>query len=257
MTWTGLQPPPPRGISPHLGWPPTQAWLWLLASRTTPADYPPDPAHADRLLAGTIALSADWRGLIVRDGAAFVALRPDRGTDDPFLSHAQLFTHTTYLDALLLGMIQRASVEQMVTDSATAFDAPDMPCHLEQLQARTARFRTIYWLRDASNHGPANDILDAYQAQHGLPERFDAVVTEIADLARILQDRQAQRTGAALGILTIVGLPFGIALETLQALGTSSPTSLTIGLITAATVTGALLTTRVGRLLVHQIRQLK
>lgn len=207
MTQTGPHLSSPRGLSRRLGWTPAQAWLWLLASRTSPADYPPDPEHADRLLTGIVPLSADWRALIARDGAAF--------------------------------------------------DSPDMPRHLEQLETRAARFRTIYWLRDASSHGLGNDILDAYQAQHALPQRFEAVLTEIADLSRILQERQVQRTGAALGILTIVGLPFGIALEALQALAANSITDLALALTAATTTTGVLLTTRIGRLLVRQLRQLK
>ena len=58
-------------------------------------------------------------------------------------------------------------------------------------------------------------------------------------------------------VVTIVGLPFGAALETLQALGASSVRDLAIALGIALTVTGTLLTTRLGRLLVRQIRELK
>jgi len=173
------------------------------------------------------------------------------------VNRAHLYAHTTYLDALLLGMVQRTSVERMILESAAAFDAANMQRHLERLEQRAARFRTIYWLRDASTHGHANNILDAYHAQHELPERFAAVQSEVADLARTLQARDSERIGAALGVLTIVGLPFGAALETLQALGASSVRDLAIALGIALTVTGTLLTTRLGRLLVRQIRELK
>jgi hypothetical protein len=247
----------PPGIDERLGWSPERAWLWQLASRSNALDHPPDPEYPERPFGGTVVLSADWRALVTRDGAAFVALRPDQGADDPFLNFAHLYTHTTYLDALLLGMIQRASVERMVVESAAAFDAKDMQRHLERIEQRAARFRTIYWLRDASSHGHANSILDAYHAQHELPERFDAVLSEIADLARIVQGRDAERIGAALGVLTVVGLPFGAALETLQALGASSLSDLVIGLIAAFTTTCVLLTTRIGRLLIRQIRSLR
>lgn len=92
--------------------------------------------------------------------------------DDPFLGYAQLYAHTTYLDALLLGMIHRESVEQLIDASAIAFDAPDLSRHLQRLERRVSRFRSIYWLRDASRHGAANDLLNAYQAQHSLPRAF-------------------------------------------------------------------------------------
>jgi len=247
----------PPGIDPRLNWSPAQSWLWQLASRSTTSDYPPDPDYPDQPHTGTVVLSADWRGLITRDGAAFVALRPDLGPDDPFLHYAQLYAHTTYLDALLLGMVQKTSVDRMVLESAAAFDTPDMPRHLEQLEQRAARFRTIYWLRDASTHGHANTILNAYHAQHELPERFTAVLSEIADLGRIVQNRDAERIGAALGVLTIVGLPLGTALEILQALGANTVTDLAIALTIAVATISALLTTRTGRLLARQIRRLK
>lgn len=248
---------PPFRLNPRLRWSPHQAWLWHLASRTNIQDFPPDPEHAAELLTGTVVLSADWRGLIARDGAAFVALRRDRGANDPFLGFAQLYTHTAYLDALLLGMFQRTSVEQLITQSAIALDAPDLAGHLEQLERRVTRFRSIYWLRDASgHHGPANDILNAYHAHHALPERFNAVLDEIADLSRTVQTYESRRIGATLGVLTIVGLPFGAALETLQALDANTLFDLLIGLSVAFLVVLGLLATRVGRLLIHQLRSL-
>jgi hypothetical protein len=100
-------------------------------------------------------------------------------------------------------MIQRSHIETMVDEAARAFEAGDMPRHLGNLEKQAARFRTIYWLRDASEHGPANDILTAYQAQHHLPDRFDTVVGEIADLNRIVQTREGQRISAALGVITV------------------------------------------------------
>jgi hypothetical protein len=208
-------------------------------------------------MSGTVVLSADWRGLITRDGAAFVGLRRDLGEHDPFLGYAQLYAHTAYLDALLLGMIQRSHIEGMIDTSARAFEAQDMPRHLSRLEDRAARFRSIYWLRDASAHGPANDILTAYQAQHRLPDRFDAVLGEIADLNRIVQTQEGQRVGAALGVLTVVGIPFGAAFGILQILGASSPWDLTIGLVAALAVTIGLLLTRVGRVLVREVRRLR
>lgn len=247
----------PARTDPRLEWTPAQGWLWQLASRTNFDDFPPDPEHASEPLPGTVILSADWRAQVARDGAAFVALRPDRGAKDPFLNQGQLYAHTTYLDALLLGMIHRVSVEQLISESASAFDAPDLSRHLQRLERRVSRFRSIYWLRDASRHGPANDLLNAYQAQHSLPERFDAVLGEIADLGRTVQARESQRTSAALGVLTIVGLPIGAALEVLQALNASSLRDLAVGLAAAFSLTGIILTTRVGRLLIRQIRSLK
>lgn len=129
-------------------------------------------------------------------------------------------------------MIHRASVEQLIAESA----APDLGRHVERPEQRVTRFRGIYWFRDASSHGPANDILNAFQAQHDLPERFYAVREEIADLGRAVEAHAAQRIGAALEVLTIVGLPSGAALEILQALDANTWQDLAIGLAAAFAV---------------------
>jgi hypothetical protein len=235
-------------------WSTADTWLWQLASRTGHADYPPDPDHADRLLEGRVVLSADWRGLVARDGAAFLGLRPDRGADDPFYGFAQLYAHTTYLDAIVVGMIQNDSITKMIDEAARAFEADDLPRHLARLEERAARFRNIYWLRDASAHGPANDILTAYQAQHRLPEKFETVLAEIVDLNRIVQTQEGQQVSAALGVLTVVGLPFGAAFATLQVLGVNSPVALAVAMAAALLGSGVLLLTRLGRLLMRSLR---
>ncbi|WP_133150695.1 hypothetical protein [Frankia canadensis] len=199
-------------------------------------------------------LSADWRGLVTRDGAAFLGLRPDQGDSDPFFGFAQLYTHTTYLDAIVIGIVQSSSIVEMIDEAARAFEADDLPRHLSRLEERAARFRTIYWLRDASVHGPANDILTAYQEQHHLSAKFDAVLTEIVDLNRIAQAQEGQYVSAALGVLTVVGLPFGAAFAVLQVLGADSPWSLLIAMAAALAGSGALLLTRFGRLLMRSMR---
>lgn len=201
-------------------------------------------------------LSADWRGLITRDGAAFVSLRPDQGANDPFFGFAQLYSHTAYLDALIIGMIQNANITRMIDEASQAFNADDLPHHLSGLEKRAAHFRNIYWIRDASAHGPANDILTAYQTQHHLPEKFDAVLSEIADLNRIVQNQESQRVNAALGIITVLGLPFSIAFAVLQTLGADSTLDLIIGTFAALVITGALLLTGFGRLLIRSLRRL-
>ncbi len=246
--------PLPAGDAHIDTWSRADTWLWQLASRTTHIDYPPDPEYADRLLDGRVILSADWRGLVTRDGAAFLGLRPDQGADDPFFGFAQLYTHANYVDALLIGMVQQGSITEMIEEAARAFEADDLPLHLAALEARAARFRNIYWLRDASAHGPANDILTAYQAQHRLPEKFEAVLGEIVDLNRIVQAQEGQYVSAALGVLTVVGLPFGAAFGILQVLGQNSAAALAIAMAAAFVGSGGLLLTRFGRLLIRSLR---
>ncbi len=249
MTSTGRQPPRPPRAGGVRGWTPVNQWLWALASRSSTTDFPPDPDYTDRLLSAVVVLSADWRGMVTRDGAAFVGTRRDHGATDPFYGYAQLYSHTIYLDALLLGMIQKMMVDSMIDDAARAFEAHDLPGHLAALESRAARFRSVYWLRNAGAHGPANDILTSYQAQHHLADRFDAVLAEISDLNRIVQAQEAQQVSAALGVITVLGLPLGIAFGVLQFLGTHSMWALAAGILAATATTGGLLLTSFGRLL--------
>ncbi|MBE3202546.1 MULTISPECIES: hypothetical protein [Parafrankia] len=249
-----LEPPP--GAAPVPSWSTIEKWLWHLASRTTREDFPPDPDHAEVLLSGLVVLSADWRCLVTRDGAAFVGTRRDIGADDPFLGFAQVYTHSAYLDALVIGMVQQTSITGMVEDASRAFDSKDLSRTLSRLEERAARFRSVYWLRDVGTHGLANDILAAYQTQHRLPEKFEAVLNEIADLNRIFQTQESQRVNAALGIITVIGLPFGTALAVLQVLGTDSPRGLLLGMLAAFASSGMLLLTGFGRLLLRTLRRL-
>ncbi|MBL7498743.1 hypothetical protein I6A81_21365 [Frankia sp. CN7] len=256
---TRLEPdlPPPPNSEPVPGWSTTDLWLWQLATRTSHTDFPPDPDHAADLHLGKVVLSADWRGFVARDGAAFLGQRPDQGDDDPYLGYAQYYTHAAYTDALLIGMIQNTAIAALIDETALAFNARDLPRHLARLETRLARFRAIYWLRDASHHGPANNILTAYQAQHHLPEKFDAILNEIADLNRIAQTQEGTRTSAALGLLTVVGLPFGAALGVLQVLGADTIRDLLLALAGAVAGTAVLLITRLGRVLLRSLRRLE
>jgi len=258
LTWSSDQPPELGEPAQVLGWDATDQWRWALASRTTRHDFPPDPDHADALLDGTVIFSADWRGLINRDGAAFVALRPDQGNDDPYFGFAQLYTHSVYLDALLLGMTQRAAIDEMTDDAARSFHTPDLPRHLATLEHRAARFRAVYWLRTAGIHGHANDVLTAYQQQHQLADRFDIIISEISDLARVVQTQDDQQVSAALGIITVLGLPVGLALSILQTIGSTGTAALLIALAASLAATVALLLgTRFGRLLARALRPAK
>ena len=53
-------------------------------------------------------------------------------------------------------------------------------------QALIARFRSTYWRQHLTAHGPANDLLRAYQDQHRLPDRFAEILTEATDYARLV-----------------------------------------------------------------------
>lgn len=253
---------PARRRLPHLsprahrrGWSAEDQWLWALASRTAVEDYPPHPADTARLGADAVRISADWSALVLRDGAAFVGRRRDRGTADPFFGYAELHARTVYLDALLLGILQRSHIDQLTEELSRVFgDEARLARRVSELEHHIAHFRSTYWRQHLTAHGPANDLLVAYQAQHRLPARFAEILAEVTDYARMVQTRENQHMSGALGILTILGLPLSTALAAQQVLGDSNPWHLLLYLGAALTASAGLLTTRYGRLALSALR---
>ncbi|MGY1434569.1 hypothetical protein [Streptomyces reniochalinae] len=238
----------------HRRWPPTQQWLWALASRTNADDYPPDPATVPQLTGAALRLSADWSALVLRQGAAFIGHRRDHGPSDPFYGYAELHARSIYLDALLLGMIQRTHIDHLTEDLAQVFTGPGEANRLSKLERRIAHFRSTYWRQHLTTHGIANDLLIAYQQQYRLSDRFTEILAEAADHNRLIQTQENQQISGALGVLTILGLPLGTALGVLQVLGDDDPWHLVTATSGALAATAVLLTTRYGRLVLAALR---
>lgn len=227
--------------------------LRALASRATPADLPMAPEVLPELRAEVNRVSADWSALVLRQGAAFLGHRADTGSGD-FYDVAALNARSTYLDALLLGTAQRDHIEELTDDLSAVFEGPGRAGRVAALEHRIAVFRSTYWRQHLSAHGPANDLLLAFQARHRLPERFAQILAEAADHARLVQTQESQQIAGALGVLTVLGLPLGTALSLLQVLGDSDPWHLTLALAASLAATAAALTTRYGRLVVSSLR---
>ncbi|MGW5818267.1 hypothetical protein [Streptomyces noursei] len=236
-------------------WPSDQQWLWALASRTNAADYPPDPADGPTLTANVLRISADWSALVLRDGAAFIGRRPDRGETDPFFGYAELHARTVYLDALLLGIIQHSHIDQLTEELSNVFDdLTRLADGVAELEQGIAQFRAIYWRQHLTAHGPANDLLLAYHGQHRLATRFNEILAEATDYARLVQSQESQQISGALGILTILGLPLSTALTVQQVLGDTNLLHLLAFTGSAVAATAGLLTTPYGRLVISALR---
>lgn len=228
--------------------------LRALAWRAAEADNPSTPERIDAVSAEAIRISADWSALVYRHGTAFLGHRPDQGPGD-FYEFAAVQARAVYLDALLLGMIQRDHLDALADELSTVFDsAPGLARRVSALEQNIAVFRSTYWRRHQTVHGPADGLLRAFQAQHRLPELFTDILAEAADYSRIVQTRESQQIAGALGVLTVLGLPLGTALSVLQVLGDESPWHLLIALTAAFAATAAALTTRYGRLVLASLR---
>ncbi|MDT9698692.1 hypothetical protein [Streptomyces sp. P17] len=228
-------------------------WLWQLASRSTPQDFPLPPETAGEQLKDAVRISADWSALVLRQGAAFLGHRPDTGAGD-FFEFGALHSRTVYLDALLLGSLQRDHIDELTDELSEVFNSSRLARRVATLERNIAVFRSTYWRQHLTAHGAANDLLLAFQNQHRLPARFDEILAEAADYSRLVQTQESQQISGALGVLTILGLPLGTALSILQVLDDNSTAHLLIALALSVAATAAALTTRYGRLVLSSLR---
>ncbi|WP_405675213.1 hypothetical protein OG292_05175 [Streptomyces sp. NBC_01511] len=241
--------PDPEAVLP----PTADRWLWQLASRSEPGDFPVAPESAPHHDVSTVRISADWSALVLRHGAAFLGHRADTGDGD-FYDFGVLHARTVYLDALLLGSLQRDHIDELTEELSEVFDSDGLTRRVTALEKNIARFRSTYWRQHLTAHGPANGLLRAFQHQHRLPERFAEILAEAADYSRLVQTLESQQISGALGVLTILGLPLGTALGVLQVLGDESVSHLLGALGLSIAATAAALTTRYGRLVLSSLR---
>ncbi|MFF1675942.1 hypothetical protein ACFVYG_07910 [Streptomyces sp. NPDC058256] len=228
-------------------------WLWQLASRSTPEDFPLPPETANEQLRDVSRISADWSALVLRQGAAFLGHRADTGTGD-FFEFGALHSRTVYLDALLLGALQRDHIDELTDELSEVFTSSRLARRVATLERNIAVFRSTYWRQHLTAHGAANDLLLAFQNQHRLPARFHEILAEAADYSRLVQTQESQQISGALGVLTILGLPLGTALGILQVIDDHSVTHLLIAIGLSVAAAAAVLTTRYGRLVLSSLR---
>lgn len=228
-------------------------WLWQLASRSTSADFPLPPETAAEQMNQAVRISADWSAFVLRHGAAFLGHRPDAGDGD-FYEFGALHARTIYLDALLLGSLQREHIDELTDELSEVFNGPRLAARVARLERNIAVFRSTYWRQHLTAHGPANDLLLAFQTQHRLSTRFDEILAEASDYSRLVQTQESQQISGALGVLTILGLPLGTAIGILQVLDDKSLSHLLIALVLSFLIAAAVLTTRYGRLVLSSLR---
>lgn len=255
-TFEDSDPPLPPGNYRGVAASTTELWSWCLASRSTSFDYPPESKTLAKLLSEAIVLSADWKALVLRDGASFVGQRADLGSTDQFFGFASLYVRTIYLDCILLGMAQRMQIEEMAATIARTLSYGNLIRNVQSLEEGLVRFRNLWWMRRISSHDIANEVLRHYQDQHDIVHRFEAVATQISELSRIVQTRDSRQSTAALGVLTVVGLPLGTALSVLQILDIRGLVAILIGVLIALAAATVMLITPFGRVILRTFRGL-
>jgi hypothetical protein len=248
------RPEAPLPSAEYGAWTPELEWLWLLASATPPDTYRPPAEWAKPLGESLIRLSEGWKALVLRDGAAFLGSGPDIGAVYRLFPDAELHFRSIYLDSLLLGHIQRLRLSQIADDLAALGDAVRYPDRLRELELELAEFRNVFWWQQLGPHWHGNELLQAYQRQHEIEKLFGQVIGELQDYSRQAQTAAAQRTAALLGVLSVVGVPFGFAVGLTRAIGIEDWRWVALALLLAAAVSAAILTTHPGRTLIRPWR---
>lgn len=207
--------------APYSDWTAVDQWLWLLASACSEERFAPDPDDP-AVRTGTVVFSADWRALVLREGAAFVGMTADPGNDG-FHALAEAHVHSIYLDALLVGAMQLYALNEVanaVADTpATKLDADT----LSALEHRLMNVRRRLWSSHITVRGKGNEVLRQFQEQHALPTLLDNIISELADAARLVEAMTSRSVNAALGLLTILGLPIGVAFSAAAVWGEPRP----------------------------------
>ncbi|MEU7037157.1 hypothetical protein ABZ958_26210 [Streptomyces sp. NPDC046237] len=223
--------------SAYAGWGARDQWLWLAASATPVDRFPPDPED-DGLFAGRVRLSADWQGLVLRDGAAFVGTTPDAGDDDVgFHPVAASLVRTIYLDTFLLGRLQVLGVNFLANALARLPARPTEARRLLDLERKQIELRRALWSSHITVHGNANTLLERFQEQHRLPGLLTQAGTALADAARYVETARARRNGLAVGLLSTVGLPFAVAYAAGALWGEPGPKTLLFSTLAALLMT--------------------
>lgn len=179
------------------------AWQFLLASAVTPGGFRPSPRQCTHLADAQIELSDDWSAMVLRDGAAFVG---HAEAPPPFLvTSGGAYVVSIYTDALLLGVLQR-SVLGDLTDRLAALDDPaHHPRAVEHLDAEFSRFRNRLWWQHLTQHGPGNDLLLAYRAQHRLDALMEGTKSELEDYSRQASLRAGRVLNLVVAALALIG----------------------------------------------------
>ncbi|MEU9886361.1 hypothetical protein [Sphaerisporangium sp. NPDC051011] len=235
-------------------WTSTNQWLWSLGSRSTFADYPPDPRNLEPRDDEVIRLSSDWHAVVLRDGMAIVGIRPDHGPQDPFFGYAEVYLRSIYLDAILLGLLQQQVITSLEERAVAALDSP-LKTAMPDLERQVNIFRRHLWAQHLTPHGVPNRLLSAYQRQHMLAGRYEQIISDISDFNRLIREEESRYVNSAIVVFTLVTVPAGIALALLQVIETDNPWLYATVAIACVVLIGLLLSTRSARTALQALRR--
>ncbi|MEU6715033.1 hypothetical protein ABZ897_26515 [Nonomuraea sp. NPDC046802] len=109
-----------------------------------------------------------------------------------------------YLDAVLLGVLQKQGLTRLEDRMAGALDS-SASTTMAELEQEVSSFRHRLWAQHLTPHGIPNRLLIAYQRQRALPERYEQVLTEISDFNRLARDDESRHVNGAAVVFSRYG----------------------------------------------------
>lgn len=195
-------------LLPDSPWPVEDQWMHYLVAADTPEHRLPDTDKLS-LMANRVRLSRDWTALVMRDGMAMLALTPL--SESSFHKHARVHARSVYLDAFLLGLIQRDAAQALDRKAAHAMATAGSisAATPEQLERSLLAFRSRLWSGHVADRGGnVDDITRAVQAQFRLPELVAKLTTDLGEIARYMQARSTNRREQATWLVGLVTAVF-------------------------------------------------
>lgn len=203
-------------------WSEIDSWRWALAMASPPTrkdlERPQEPDPPGRLL------RMPRRDVQVVDrGVAFMATQHDtRAAARSQFTKDETRVRSMYLDALMLGVVQRVLLAQLADDVASCGDPDRNQRALRAVQRDVRIFRNRYWWREFCNWGWPDEVLRAYQEIHSLPEGTSELASDLSDFAAEVEAANGHRLNLSLGIIAVLGIP-GVAATILPSVG-ATPT---------------------------------
>lgn len=169
------------------GWDAADRWCWFLGAGVDADSFLPDAA-APRP-GTTLYLSSDWRGLALRSGIAYCALTPKSQAPHDLL---RAYVRSIHLDGFLLCQLQADAVESLA-DKLGQTSLDDLAVETAMvLEEQLLCLRGALWWRHVSRRGSQVDqVVRALQDERALPDLYQQLVSELTDVSRFIQLRQA------------------------------------------------------------------
>jgi len=228
-------------IAANLGaatWSRQEQWLWYLATCHLPTGVSVGSDRVDTLRLAIDRISDEWSSFSAVEGTAYVASAPSEL--DPqvidILRQRTFRFHTIEVDAFLLAEAQDMLSTSISDRLYLAQINKDAASGAIDTKRALVQFRQMYWGDRIAERGfTANRLLVARRNVKDLPARISQLKVDAEEAVSSASERANEDTSAALGVLTVVGLPISTALAVWGALGAT----LTGLLVAAATSVAA------------------